>query len=291
MEGITVPFFIGAGMAIGGALIETYNPGYITETVQSNLKSLTIAMVGIMFSFVLLFVLLTVRIREGFEDSQLQTRWDALVEANKIEEICSLYTDLYEKILTVEKGAPDQAKTDAQAREATDARFTTVMTQKPLSCSVFKEIQEKKGNLNTFYEILMKAPDSFFPQAYDTANGCLLILIDQYNQVQDAERRRKEGFEDICTEKQAEERRQYLKQMNPNEDYKKCILPEEVPDDRKKIALDEKLTRMEETWATYKKTTKSSITKILEDCAYYKGELEKKKKEAEDLSNKYNLKS
>ena len=292
MEGITVPFFIVAGICIIGAIIETYIPGFITETVQSNMKSLTIAMIGILFSFLLLFALLRLRIREGFEDSQLQTRWDSLVTTNKIEEICSLYTDIYDKIVTVEKGAPSsETKTDAQAREATDARFAQVMKQKPLSCSLFKEVQDKKGNINTFYPVLLRVPDIFFVQAYETANACLLLLIDQYNQVQDAERKRKEGFEDLCDEKQAEERREYLKQMNPNEEYKKCILPEEVPEDKKQTAMEQKLTRLEDTWSSYKKTIKSPISKVLEDCAYYKGELEKKKKEAEELSNKYNLKS
>jgi hypothetical protein len=292
MEGITVPFFIVAGMAIVGATIETFAPGTLSETVQINLKALTIAMIGILFSFLLLFSLLSFRIREGFEESQYEAKWNELVEANKVEDVCSLYTDIYEKILTVEKGAPGgETKTDAQAREATDARFASVMTQKPVSCSLFKELQETKGNLTSFFLVITKTPDSFFPQVYDTANGCLRLLIDQYNQVQSAEQRRVEGFQDLCTEEQAKERREFLKQTNPNEDFKKCLLPEEIPEDKKKSTVETKLSKLETSWNEYKKTIKTPISKILEDCAYYKGELDKKKKEAEDLSNKYDLKS
>jgi hypothetical protein len=291
MEGIAVPFFIVAGMTIVGAVVETFFPGALSETVQINLKSLTIAVIGILFSFLLLFVLLSARIREGFEDTQFQTKWDDLVESTRVEEVCIVYTDLYDKILVVEKGAPGtEQKTDAQAREATDKRFADVMRLKPVSCTLLKELQEAKGNLSSFFSVITKAPDSFFPQVYDTANGCLRLLIDQYNQVQGAEQRKKEAFQDLCNEDQAKERREYLKQINPNEDFKKCLLPEEIPEDKKKSVVQYKLDILESNWNEYKKTIKEPISKILEDCKYYKEQLEKKKKEAEELSNKYDLK-
>ena len=283
MQSILVLLAIVTGIAIVGALVETFLPGLITETMKSNLSALTMAIIGILLSFSFLMWFLKLRIREGFEDSSLQSQWNQMVTTNKLNEICTLYTEMYEKTLTVEKGAPpEQVKTDAQARESTDAKFAAGMTVPLLSCHLIDKVNSAEG-LDSFYAAIQKVPNTLLVQAYETAISCRRLLIDSYLKVQQAELKQKEAFEDkpLCDEDVAKERKLQLAAQQ-------CILPEEVPQDKKEKVILQKLEQIQSTFTSYQK--KDSIDKILEDCKYYKGELEKKKKAAEDLSNQTSLK-
>ena len=60
MEGISIQLQIIAGIAVVGALVETFFPGLISEKLKDDLSVLTIAIIGILLSFLLLMLLLKV---------------------------------------------------------------------------------------------------------------------------------------------------------------------------------------------------------------------------------------
>lgn len=293
MNGISVSLQIVIVMVILGAVVETFFPGIMTKQMKDSFSALTMAMVGILFSFLLLMWLLKLRIREGFEEKSYETRWKDIAESNKVDDVCKIYTEIYEKMLTVEKGAPPApTKTDAQAREAVNQRFSGLMSVPPVSCSLIDELNAQAGNLDSFYTTIQSAPDNLLIQVYQTASACLNLLIDNYNQIQDAEKRRTEGFEDLCTDAQADERRKYIKQTTLSDEAKRCVLPEEIPKEKKLSAIEQKLDRMEAALESYKKekSIKASITKVLDDCKYYKAELDRKKEEIQNISKNTRVK-
>ena len=295
MRFFTISFVVTIVVALLGALVETFYPGYFSEKFKSDATSITLGLLGISCSILLLMVFLKARIREGFEDTAYVSRWNAMVNETQVEYICKLYTEIYEKIMLVEKGAPPEpVKSDAQAREATDRQFSAAMTLSPVSCSLFQDVESKKDSLDSFFLVLQKVPDNFFAQVVDTAVGCRSMLIDQYTKVQEAEQRRKEGFQDLplCSEAVAEEKKEAMAKKELSKEANQCVLVEEIPPEKKEKAIQAKLDAMEKALTQYRNTSniKDSIQKILDDAKYYKNELDKKKKEAEDMSNKYNLK-
>jgi hypothetical protein len=110
--------------------------------------------------------------------------------------------------------------------------------------------------------------------------------------LQEAEREREEGFEDIvvCSEEAAQERKAFKERTPLSQEAQQCMLVEEIPADKKRQVVDDKLKKISVTFELYKqrKDFKDSLPKVLEDCKYYKGKLEEKKKQAEDTSNRYN---
>jgi hypothetical protein len=294
METFSVPLQIVLVITVLGALVETYMPGILTERFKTDASALTMGLLGIVFSTLALMVFLRGFVREGFEDKPYLTRWTSIVNTNQIQEVCALYTEMYGKIMTVEKGAPPEpVKTDAQAREATDKLFADVMNTPPLSCSLFEEVDSKKESLDELYKSIQKLPDIFLVQVYETALACRTLLIRQVLDVKRAEQERKEGFENgmLCSDAAAQEKREFNQRKALSDEAQQCLLIEEIPMERKLTAVLQKLTKIQETYDRYKKSSKEtdSYTKILDDAKAYKAELDKKKQEAEDLSNKYNF--
>lgn len=282
-------------LAVVGATIETYSPGFFSKKFKSDASALTLGLLGIVCSTFLLMIFLKVRIREGFEEKTYQSRWDAMVNGTRVSDVCNLYTEIYEKIMLVEKGAPpDATQTDAQAREATDRKFASVMSTTPVSCALFQEVESRKGNLDDFFVELQKLPDNFFAQVLETAIGCRSLLIQQYMKVQEAEKERKEGFEDIpiCSQAAAKQRKEMKEKLKLSQEAQQCILPEEIAPEQKMDAVNKKLARMASSFQSYRNASnvKDSIQKILDDAMYYKKELDKKKQKTVDMSNKYNFK-
>lgn len=291
MDSISTQLQIVAFLAITGALIETYIPGFFSDEAKSNFTVITILLIGVLLSFLLLMSLLKLRVREGFEDALYLTRWKRLMEENKSKEVCDLYTEIYEKMYTVEKGAPPlEVKTDAQAREAVDAKFAKLMVVKPMSCDQITKVNEAT-RLDSFYQTSMKIPQNVLQQIYETAVACRSLLKESYDKIKDADNRRKEGFEDkpLCEDPVAEERRQFLARKPLSKEAEQCILPEEVPAEQKEKMVLTKLDNIESTFDSYMKLKpiKDPITKVLDDCKMYKEEIDKKKKETEALFGKF----
>jgi CO dehydrogenase nickel-insertion accessory protein CooC1 len=94
----------------------------------------------------------------------------------------------------------------------------------------------------------------------------------------------------LCSDAAAQEKREFNQRKALSDEAQQCLLVEEIPVERKLTVVLQKLTKIQETYDTYKKTSneKDSLGKILADAKAYKAELDAKKQEAEDLSNKYN---
>jgi hypothetical protein len=292
MEGISIQVYILAGVVVIGALVETFFPGLIGEKLKNDLSALTMAGIGILFSFLLLMVLLTFRIREGFEDTEFQSKWSDIVRTNQIQEVCELYTKIYDRMLTVEKGAPPgEVKTDAQARESVNQQFAERMTSSIVDCKLVDEVSDAK-TLDGLYVLLPKVSDELLIQNYQTALACRSLLIDNYLKLQDAENKRKEGFQDValCTDELAKEKREFKERKPLSKEAQTCMLVEEIPGEKKREVIQTKLNRITRSFELYKQQgkAKDSLPKIFEDCKYYSEQLEKKKQEAESTSNKYN---
>ncbi len=285
MQSISILLQIIAVTAVLGAIVETFAPGIITEKLKSDFTALTIATIGILFSFLLLMWLLKLRIREGFEDMEAMTNWKQIVSYYEFENVCSFYTEVYALILQAQKGMPPSIVSETQAREKTDQMFQNLMSTPLLSCAKFDAVQEAT-DANTFFMAVAKLPNDFFVQLYETALACRTLLIRQYNQVQDAKKRRAEGFEDkpMCDDDVAEERRKMLREKYLEAQKFICEIPEEIPTQKKNEFAKKKIALLSAMLEKYKQETKKTdtIQKILDDCKYYKEELDKDKQAAEN---------
>jgi hypothetical protein len=278
-------FLLTAGVIVVGAAVTTLYPNLLSKQTSDSLSAITVALIGILVSCAVLMIFLKANNREGFEEQSVVEKWKSAASEKKLEEICAIYNEIYEKILKVEKGSPEASVSDAQAREKTDERFSTRMKVNPIPCQKVSE-SLKENNMEGLFTKIQTLPDLLYVQAYETAIACRGLLIENYNRINEAESRRKEGFENICSDEEAKLQRQ----MKAEQKASKCVLPEDVPPEKKEDVIEAKLTKMASEWEKYTKANPKleSITKILEDCAYYKGELDKKAKAAEDMSNQYN---
>lgn len=293
METFSVPLQIVAVVAVVGALVETYMPGIITDRFKQDASSITIGLIGIVFSTLFLMVFLKGIVREGFQDTEAMTNWKQLVNFYKLQELCKMFPDIYQKILTVQKGAPPSVVTDAQARESTDKLFKNEMRSDFFSCSKFEAVQ-KAQNINTFFSALYDLDNDFFIQAYETAIACRRLLIRQYNDVKAAQQQQKEGFQGddaLCEKDVGEERRKMIRDKYLEAQKYLCKLPEEFPTEKKEEFAKKKLATLAAMLESHKQKNneRDTMNDILNDCTYYMEQLEKEKKKAEDTSNKYDF--
>lgn len=280
--------FLGVVVVLG-ALVQTFFPSWISEQTSDSLSALTLAIVGIVISTWGMMLFLQRKNREGFQSQTGLDRWKTFAETQRLEDVCSIYTDLYEKIKAVEKGTPpDTVLTDAQAREKADQRFASRMSVSPLSCAKVSEALKATNDV-TLTPLLLELPDSLGVQSYETAFACRSLLIESYGAYQDAKRKaeedKDEGFEDLCTEDQLQEKEAAESKPPLSQEAKTCKKPDEVPPEQLKAKIDEKLSKMEQVIAASNR--KDPLGKMIDDCRYYRTELEKEKKKAEDTSNKY----
>lgn len=276
------------GMVIVGTLVEIFLPGLISDEMSALLGGLAIGILALGASFLMLLLLLKSPTREGFEDKNPMPQWSRLHETY-FKKICSYYTEIYGKVLTVEKGVAPNQVPEEQARERTTAILKKRMGSGPVSCAKLDALYAaaKKEDIDTFFTEIQSQPTSFMVQIYDTAAGCREMLIENYNQAMESLQRRKEGFVDvgtpICSAEATEERRKFLRDKKLTEEMKQCLLPEEVPLDKKEDYVQQKIDAMLAALAEVTKV-KPKLEKLLEDCEYYKKELDKLKQQAESGS-------
>lgn len=303
----TILFIILLGLLVIGSIVELYNPAFVPKEMHIVLQNVTLAVLGLFICFyVLMFFLSFMRTpyREGFQDSNQDTKklvdnWKTMVKDNKLEEICKIYNDIYEKIFKVEKGIPPESFTDEQAREKTLKIFKDVIPSGILSCSTVDKIKNVP-DIDTLFTISQGLPDSFLVQGYETAKGCRALLKKNVDEIQKSltqditvslekkkpkESDESEGFVDasvgICSPEITEERRKFLREKKLSEKAQSCLLPEEVPLDKKDGYVKQKYDKIMITKQDYMKNTKESLEKILADCAMYKKQLDDFKKKAE----------
>lgn len=283
-----------------GAAMELFNPSFVPPPMKEMLVNTTIFVLGLFMAYyVLIFFLSILRTpnREGFQDTtqdveKIIDSWKKMIEENKLEEICKIYMDIYQKIFKVEKGIPPESFTDEQAREKTRKIFQDVIPSGILSCATVDKLKEVK-DIDTLFTISQGLPDNFLVQAYDTAVGCRTLLKKNYEEIQkslnrsveDIKMKDDEGFVDasvgICSPEITEERRKFLRDKKLSEQAQSCLLPEEVPLDKKDGYVKQKYNKIIATQENHKKQIKEPLEKVLEDCAFYKKELDNIKQKAE----------
>jgi hypothetical protein len=273
------------GLGIVGGAIELFAPGLISDKMSELLVALSIGTLLLAVSFFFLILLLKGPTREGFASQDPMSRWVLFYETSG-KRLCDFYTEIYQSILKVEGGVAPNTVPEAQARERTMDMMKKKMGSGPVSCAKIEALYRaaKKEDLDTFFTELQPLPNSFLVQVYDTAVGCKELLIENYNRIMASLQRRSEGFVDaktpVCSPDVTEQRRKFLREQKLSEEMKQCLLPEEVPLDRKEDYVETKLKAMTDGLAEATKG-KASLQKVLEDCAYYKGELDKLKQQAE----------
>lgn len=276
-----------------GALVQTFAPGVISQQTSDSLSALTLAIVGIVLSTWGMMLFLQVKNREGFQSQDGLTRWKAFAETQRLEEICTLYTDIYAKVMAVEKGTPpDTVLTDAQAREKTDAIIAAKMKGEPLPCAKVADALQATTD-QALLPLLLELPDALGVQAYETAVACRSLLIDAYMKYmyakmkaeEEKKKQEEEGFEDLCTEEQLQEKKAVEETPPLSQSAKTCKKPDEVPPEQLKKTAEDKISKMEQIAAFSQR--KDPLGKVLQDCYAYKAQMEKEKKEAEDKSNSY----
>ena len=275
-------FGVLAALVLLGALLETYQPGFFSETFKRNMSAMTLGMLGIVLSMLGLMLFLKLRVREGFESKDLVQASKDLLRTYKLKEICAMYTDILNKLILLEKGPPPSSVTDAQARERAEKRFQNLMQSPLLSCKQVQDI-ESASTLDSLFEAMVNIDKNLLVQAYETAVASRELVLQQYNQVQEAKSRKIEAFT-VCTREEADERRKRREQQEKERSLERCVLPETIPQEEKERVLQTTMTLLVSNLDAHKKKfqIKESLEKLLEDYAYYKNELEKDKKAAED---------
>jgi hypothetical protein len=261
--------------------LETYQPGFFSETFKRNMSAITLGSVGILFSLLALLLLVRPRVREGFQSPDFVDQAKTLVKTYKLTEICSIYTDIFDKLLALEKGPPPSTVTDAQARERAEKTFQGLMKSRLLSC---KQVQElaSASTVDAVFEAMATLDNTLLVQAFETALASRELIIQQYNKVQQAKNQKVEAFT-VCTREQAEERRKEQDQQEKARALEKCKLPEDISQAEKDQILKTKFSVLVSNLDAHKKQfqLKESLQKILDDYNYYKNDLEKDKQAAQ----------
>jgi hypothetical protein len=221
------------------------------------------------------------RVREGFQTPDFVDQANDLVKTYKLTEICSIYTDIFDKLVVLEKGPPPSTVTDAQARERAEKIFQGLMKSTVPSC---KQVQElaSASTFDALFEAMANVDNNLLVQTFETALASRELIIQQYNKVQQAKNQKVEAFT-VCTREQADERRQKQEQQEKARALDKCQLPEEMTQEEKEKILQTKFAVLVSNINAHKKQfqLKESLQKILDDYMYYKRELDKDKEAAE----------
>lgn len=252
------------------------------EEMDIYLTKMTVLLVFLTFSVYGIMWFVKARAREGFVDSDPVSQWKAAIQNPNLDNVCSIYSEIYENQVKTEKGSPPNEITEEQARERVDADFTKKCSLGVFSCTLYKKVKESK-TLDSIYGDLEAVPDSFLAQAYETLTVCKAILTKTIAEIEDSISKIKiEGFDSppICSAEAAKSRQSVIKKSDPSNDPARCILPEEVTPEVKNAAITQKLQKIKD--ALDKLQAKGeSFDALYKECMTLKGKLAELKSKAE----------
>jgi hypothetical protein len=269
------------GVILLGAAIQTFHlfPTFFDKYFDKTASILTVCAILLVVSVLLLQQLLQWN-REGFEDAnqkpKAMVQWKEMTETYSIPAVCSIKQQIAERLLPVEK---EQNKlTETQANERIDKLF-------PLNCALLDPVSKAK-DIDTFFTRVQMVPNTMLIEVYQTAEKAAQLLEKQYNDIQDALQKR-EGFVDpsvgICSPEITEERRKFLREKRLDEAAQRCLLPEEVPFERKEDIAAEKVKKIQETYdaAMRMNLKKPLLSDLVAKSQDYLKKLEEIKRKAE----------
>ena len=223
----------------------------------------------------------TTQVREGFADS-IESQWISLIQNPDLDNVCLIYSEIYQNQMKTEKGAPPNEITEEQARERVDADFSKKATLGVFSCTLHKKLKSNK-TLDSIYKDLSTVPDTFLAQAYQTLLVCKSILEKTIKDIEDSLSKVKvEGFASppMCSPEASKQRKEALERMNPANDPNKCILPEEITPEIKIAAITKKLEAIKAALAALQGKGQS-FTDLYKECMALKVKLADLKNKAE----------
>ena len=161
---------------------------------------------------------------EGFQDQSFDV--GSFLNLYKIKDVCEVFQPVYEAEVNAERADGTTQRSEQEARERAAKNIQGKIPGGPLQCPVQVSTSD---DLREQRDAFQKLPDTYLITIYATLLYSLVNLQMTYTKIVKtmvaANQAKAEGFEDICTAEQAEEKRKG-----------QCKLPEEVtPEEKQKI--------------------------------------------------------
>jgi len=252
------------------------------EEMDAYLTKMTVLSIFLILSVYGITWLLKIRAREGFVDSTPVSQWKAAIQNPDFDNVCSIYTEIYENQVKTEKGSPPNEITEEQARERVDADFTKKCSLGVFSCTLYQKVKAS-NDLDSIYGDLQTVPDSFLAQAYETLTVCKSILEKTIADIQDSISKIKiEGFDSppVCSPDAAKSRKAAIEKSDPANDPSRCILLEEITPEVKNAAITQKLQKIQNALDALQGKGES-FNELYQECITLKAKLAELKSKAE----------
>lgn len=241
---------------------------------------LVISVYGIMF-----FVRSLVQARnEGFVDSDAVATWKKTLQNQSLDDVCSLYSEIYESQVKIEMGTPPNEISEQQARERIDFAFKTQSPLGVFSCSQYKTMKSAI-DLDSIYLSIQTVPDTFLAQAYQTMLLCKSLLTKTLKEIQESlDTIKVEGFGlamPLCSPEAAAKRTALLTELvTPAADPSKCVTVSEIPPEQKNAEILAKLQTIQTVYTSAKGNGKE-FNDLYKECMALKSQLQTLKSKAE----------
>jgi len=233
---------------------------------------------------IMLFVRSIVRgQQEGFVDSDAVLAWKKTLQNQSLDDVCSLYSEIYESQVKVEMGTPPNEISEQQARERVEFAFKTQSPLGIFSCSQYKTMKAST-DLDSIYLSIQTVPDTFLAQAYQTMLLCKSLLSKTLKDVQDSlDKVKVEGFGlaiPLCSPEAASKRKALLTPVEPSNNPSKCVTVSEIPPEQKNAEILSKLQTIQTAYMTIKGNGKE-FNDLYNECMALKNQLQTLKSKAE----------
>ena len=283
MEDYWIVLFIVLGVVIIGSLIQTFHlmPTFFDIYFDKTASTITACAILLFISVVILQELLQALSRwnrEGFqnEEPEAMKLWKEMTQTYQVKEVCSIQQQIMDKLIPVEKVTNNL--TDRQAKERVEKQFSEGTSNGTVNCAFVDRVSQAK-DIDSFFTEIQLVPNTFLIQVQETAQKSAQLLQKQYDDVMKS--LKKEGFVDtsvgICSPEITEERRKFLREKKLDEEAQRCLLPEEVPFEKKETVAMDKVKKIQSTYDAYLRlgkkapllsdlvTTSQDLLKKLED--------------------------
>lgn len=281
IAGITV-----VGIIFLGAAIQTFHlfPTFFDSYFDFTASKITVAFLLILVSFlgVSAFLQFINRMnREGFEEqNKAMAAWKTMAQTYYIEEVCAIQDSIKQKLVPIYK--QQENLTDQQAEEKFQKVLSEGTSNGAVSCGLVKPVMDAK-DIDSFFTAVQLLPNSLLIQVQETAMKLNSMVQKQYDEVMKS----LEGFVDpsvgICSPEVTEERRKFLREKKLDEAAQRCLLPEEVPLEKKDTVALGKVKKIQEIYDAYIRMPpkKPLIGDLVTKTKDLLNKLDEKKKKAE----------
>ena len=222
-------------------------------------------------------------VREGFVDSDAVLTWKKTLQNQSLDDVCSLYSEIYESQVKVEMGTPPNEISEQQARERVEFAFKTQSPLGIFSCSQYKAMKAST-DLDSIYLSIQTVPDTFLAQAYQTMLLCKSLLEKTLKDVQDSlDKVKIEGFglaTPLCSPEAASKRKALLTPVEPSNNPSKCVTVSEIPPEQKNAEILSKLQTIQTVYTSAKGNGKE-FNDLYNECMALKSQLQTLRSKAE----------